>query len=156
MKNVTPKSKKSRRKSTTISGKDGFSALAEEIMHPTPPPAKAGGFWDDEDDVPAEAKPVQHIIHTNIPDVEVAAKKERQAPAPIKALPVSAPCPEGFFSLQCGEDRVLIIRPISSGSDWSELLCYHHQMRRTMHLKRVDLLPKQHVDAAITFLQSVK
>jgi hypothetical protein len=36
------------------------------------------------------------------------------------------------------------------------LLCYHHRMQITIHLKRVDLSPKAHVDAAIEFLQSVK
>lgn len=121
-------------------------------------PAKKGGFWDD-DEVPVEeAEPTPTVTHhTNISDAAPAAKKERQAPAPIKDLPVSPPSPEGFFSLQCGEDRVLIIRPIHGhNSDWSELLCYHHRMGITMHLKRVDLSPRHHVDAAVQFLQSVK
>lgn len=130
---------------------------AKPVSPPKTIEPKKSSFWDD-DEPTEETKPVPApIVHTNIPDATPTSKRERNAPEPVKLLPVSAPSPEGFFSLQCGEDRVLIIRPIQGhNSDWSELLCYHHRMQITMHLKRVDLSPKHHVDAAIQFLQSVK
>lgn len=130
---------------------------AKPVVPPKTIEPKKGGFWDDDEPV-EETKPAPApIVHTNIPDSAPTSKRERNAPEPVKLLPVSAPSPEGFFSLQCGEDRVLIIRPIQGhNGDWSELLCYHHRMQITMHLKRVDLSPKDRVDAAISFLQSVK
>jgi hypothetical protein len=82
--------------------------------------------------------------------------KVTELPPPPKALPAELKVeqtPPGFFCIQCGEDRVQIV--YSLNKDWTELICYHHRLNQTMHIKRVDLYPKKRVDKICDFLQNL-
>lgn len=63
--------------------------------------------------------------------------------------------PRGHFAIQVGAEgwRVDIVYSISS--DWKDLMCYDHKLKRMMHYKREDLYPKENVNEAITFLQKL-
>lgn len=69
-----------------------------------------------------------------------------------KALKKAVP-PPGFFAVQCGDDRVQIVYSLSA--DWEELLCYHHRLKTTMHLRRKDLYPKEKVDEIVSFMKGL-
>lgn len=90
-----------------------------------------------------------------------------EAPAPVKPTegagipkPVAfqlaakyreAVSPSGFFAIHCGDHRTTIIAGL--GCNWDELLCYDHELNRTVHLKRRDLAPLDAVDSAIELLR---
>ncbi len=63
--------------------------------------------------------------------------------------------PRGAYAIQVGAEghRVDIVYAI--GTDWRDLMCYHHKYQTMMHLKREDLYPKENVDEAIAFLQKL-
>lgn len=109
-------------------------------------PAKPKGFWDEDDepiDVPTETVPEP-------------VKKSAPASTPakdIRVLPASKPTPEGFFSITCGDHRVVIVAPLLK--DWADVFCWDYDMGRSMHVHRRDLHPKERVDAAIEYLKNI-
>ena len=129
------------------------------------PPPKAN-FWDDDDEAPIGV-PIKQI-KSLFDDVDLgsgpvkplkAAQKPEIAKEPAhkpassdKVLP-ELQCPGGYFAIGRPTGVRLLILD-RAGSDWSELLCYNYEMHVTMHVKRVDLVPKDAVDEAIRFIDS--
>lgn len=81
------------------------------------------------------------------PVADVKKPKREAPPAPPKVATLLV----GTSIVFCGENPVLIMS--GANSTWSDLMCWSIGLQTTMHLHRVDLEPKDAVDATIAELQ---
>ncbi len=80
----------------------------------------------------------------------VPTPKEAQIPAKYR----TAQSPAEFFAIHTSTGaRVLLLDRLDP--NWDELLCYHYEYQKTMHIQRRGLLPVEAVGMAIDFLKQM-
>lgn len=102
-----------------------------------------------------ELKAAGRVLAGDKPKESAIGSKEPQpATVQIAAKFREAVSPAEFFGIHTSSGaRVQILDKLDK--EWEELLCYHYEYQKTMHLRRKDLLPVAAVQSAIEFLKVV-
>jgi len=109
---------------------------------------------DDEDWRPLNAREEKNV--TPAPETaptKPSPKMTPERPAPILAKQLPAP-PANFGNLQTANgDRITITSVI--GKDGKDVICWHHRMACSLHMKVEDLMPREDVALVIAYARQL-
>ncbi len=129
----------------TTNGKKNFVPLTA---------VKKSSFWDEEDEDVIVEREERMEAKEKADKIEQQLKDLKANGVEVYAVDRQVKIESLLVMTNVSKAPLLIIDQL--GKDWKDLLCYNYELRTTLHLKREDLLPRETVDAVITFLQNVK